>query len=130
MNYNFRLVDLPPRPFKNFDEYLQERRKWASHGKDRLYPCHSCNGSGRIIAPYEKPDPIEGYKLADTVNCYLCCGSGEVRREQALASYKEVIKDWKGRYDKNKQRRELQKKLIKKIKNLSKEELSELRFIL
>jgi len=42
--------------------------------------CLRCNGSGSIIDPLERPDPVEGYKLAGYIDCYEC-GSFGIRDE-------------------------------------------------
>ena len=38
------------------------------------FPCHHCYGRGKIVAPWEQRDPVEGYKMAERIICTTCNG--------------------------------------------------------
>lgn len=87
-------ADRPKREYRSFDAYVQAQRQRHSRGNLR-YPCLRCDASGRIIAPYERPDPVEGWKMADRITCPGCGGTKEGTRDQYKAAYQKMtIKYW------------------------------------
>lgn len=99
----FQFVYVPPRPFKNFDAYVNEwRRRFSdSASKEKEAPCRTCRGCGRV-RKFKDRDPIEGYKLAPWYDCANCQGTGtEPGGMEALKTiYKADIKDWQERHRK------------------------------
>ena len=84
----------PRRPWKNFDEYLL---KLPRYHKDTPYPCLKCNGAGWVRDPEAQPDPIEGYKMAQTLRCISCGGTGEGDRASHYAEYRQQMAAWRER---------------------------------
>ena len=79
----------PFRPYSDFADFC------IKHTCNNKLECMVCHGSGRIIAPYEKSDPIEGYKLADRIQCQICMGTGEALKFYAKEYYHIAIKEYK-----------------------------------
>jgi len=124
------LQTLPKRPYSNYMEFVQIRRE--KHGKHfgvvLKYPCLYCDGYYRIVAPWERPDPVEGYKMADRIDCPHCA-KGESNEAVYKKHYKKIIAEWKDKYQKAKAARKIQKSAFVKIKKyLSKEELKAVGF--
>jgi hypothetical protein len=61
------------RGMKSFAAFLLERPRVF---RDGHFMCLRCDGFKRVIADYERPDPVEGYKMADRVICPACGGTG------------------------------------------------------
>jgi DnaJ-class molecular chaperone len=57
---------------KSFTSFCYEQ-KYIKH--DDKFICRECNGRGQVVADYERPDPVEGYKMADRVTCPSCGGA-------------------------------------------------------
>lgn len=98
-----RFGPAPKAPYPNFSAYVQayDREPYTPDGKHR---CLGCMGSGRVVAPWERPDPVEGYKLADRVDCRTCGGTGRVpitvyRRaySKLRAKYAEDRAEWRSK---------------------------------
>lgn len=70
--------------------------------KKNPWPCQRCLGDGKHVADYERPDPIEGYKLADRQICKECMGTGSKGEDwykkefKALKEiHKQNLTEWK-----------------------------------
>lgn len=86
----------PKRPYKSFDHYMAHVRLRAV-GDWIQYPCTRCDGRGRVIAPGEHPDIIEGYKMSRRITCPLCEGTRGVDRGTRLEMYRAIMVAWAGR---------------------------------
>lgn len=116
------LTKLPKRPYANFEDYVLRGLRGT---KDNVYRCTYCRGSGRVIAPYEVPSPVEGYKMADRIKCQTCAGTGGVSRDLAMLWYRQKIREWKEWYAKAREERDLELAALKKArKHLTKAELN------
>lgn len=72
-----------PKPIPSFDEYCLKWPRVSSYVKKAIskYECPHCI-SGRIVAPWEQCDPVEGYKMADRIDCLKCEGTGSWLEEK------------------------------------------------
>lgn len=120
----FKVTELPRRPYRNFDHYLEECRKRGK--RDALYSCEHCWGRGRVVAPWERPDPVEGYKMADRIDCPTCRGRGEVDRHQAKAWYDKEIAEWREHYTEKQKQRSAELIALKKVREVLSPEEREL----
>jgi hypothetical protein len=87
----------PVRPYSSFDDFCHKKRRF-SYGKHPYY-CFHCGGSGIVIAPNERPDPVEGYKMADRVPCLVCRGTGQVDKKAWQSVYREEMARWRNGLD-------------------------------
>ena len=62
------------RSLKSFAAFVVENKDSVYHKNE--WACDHCHGSGRVVADYEQPDPVEGQRNADRVNCPDCKGTG------------------------------------------------------
>lgn len=120
----FTVEPIPNRPWKSFDWYLIARRS-KSYGQKLLFPCPSCCGSYRLVAPGSFCDPNEGYRNAERVNCPHCI-KGETTMDKLKVHYNEEIEKWKKRKMKAKELRKVQ---ISGLRKLTKAEKKALRLI-
>lgn len=68
--------------------------------------CQWCHGSGRIVHLDKRPDPVEGYKMADRITCPTCGGDGRRPVSDAREEYKKyqtLVKKQQGQYDEEKE---------------------------
>ncbi len=108
-------INPPTRPFKDM---LEAKRGQSLYNRERcgeagFYPCLECLGAGKVIAPYETADPVEGYKMADRIECPVCRGKCEGTKEAFMVWYNDRLHKWKN--DMCKFRRE-----VKRVKELQK----------
>lgn len=76
--------------FADFVAYHRVRNPYTYRKREKIelkYPCFYCYGSGRIIAPGEEPDVIEGHKLSDSIDCPKCEGTAESTEKVYLKVY-------------------------------------------
>lgn len=97
----------------HFDKRPEKPQTWAAYFAEalRMYPknpwrCTNCHGSGRVVADWEQPDPVEGHKMSERVSCKVCHGTGNIgeaehkklwrkKREQQASN----VQDWLDRRD-------------------------------
>jgi Zn finger protein HypA/HybF involved in hydrogenase expression len=107
------------RAMKSFAAFMLEFPRQIKDGK---YLCRQCDGSGRVIADYERPDPVEGYKMADRVTC-PSCGGKKFTTEKDYRDYFKIkqaeyrLEQREQRY-RDKVRRQALKKLTKEERNI------------
>lgn len=90
--YNYK-DGRPKKPYKNYQEYLAKNYAVNRNGE---FKCRPCDGRGKIIHPDEKPDVIEGYKLARRIPCQICDGTGiAISDDSYRRSYKERLAEWR-----------------------------------
>lgn len=87
----------PMRPYREFAEFCTRRTCGAGRLKPGVsfYPCLACGGRGWGYDPHDPPDPVEGNKHRETLECSACNGSGENSRKACLAAYRNVINEWR-----------------------------------
>lgn len=78
-------------------------------------PCINCGTSGRVIAPYEQPCPVEGYKMADRTDCPRCAGQGWQPLGVWRAAYKEEKTAHRAKLDAWRQRAERRQELMHRL---------------
>jgi hypothetical protein len=98
-NISVTIPTKPRRPFKNFEEFIDYRKKVSKKGIE--FPCIVCGGNGRHNCREEHYDIIEGYKLAPFVECRTCEGTGLTTRSILHKVYKLEIKAWRSRIQEN-----------------------------
>lgn len=86
----------PERPYRTLADYRAKVIGWGSRRKffDRTpnaWPCTRCRGDGRIYDPNDPPDPVEGNRHRDVIDCTACNGTGCIGRELFAATYREII---------------------------------------
>lgn len=111
------------RALKNFSAFLNECRQSVFFYGTENYKCDHCNGSGRVVSPYAFNDPVEGYKMADRVDCHKCNGTGESDEK----IWKEIYKKQRASYLEVKKEKALRDKIRKEaLKKLTPEEIKAL----
>lgn len=95
------------RALKSFAAFVAENPLYVY--KDNKWLCPHCDGHKRVIAPYERPDPVEGYKMADRIPCPDCGGSGETTEKV----WREIFKEQKELFVKQKKEKQAKEALIK-----------------
>ena len=83
----------PTRPYKN----QADARKSClfATGLKTKWPCHLCNGRGRLYDPADH-DVYEGYKMASRhVKCGNCAGAGDIGQTRWRAWYHAEMQAWK-----------------------------------
>lgn len=93
-------VSPPTPPARTLEEYRRARLYGRDKEKDDYWQCFHCTGAGRVVAPYERPCPVEGYKMADRIACPSCDGkghydpaTGRVKYRAAWDQEKKVYKE-------------------------------------
>lgn len=92
--------------------------------KDGTFRCPNCWGAGRVVAPWEQPCPVEGYKLADRIACPTCNGKKIVAKALHKPAYKSAVERYQLEKIRYNSRLELAEKLISRF---SQEEIDKLR---
>jgi hypothetical protein len=100
------------RAMKSFAAFLLERPRVF---RDGHFMCLRCDGSKRVIADYERPDPVEGHKMSDRVPCPKCGGTGYATEKEWREYFKAEQKNHRER-----------EKELKKINDLKKQALAKL----
>ena len=67
---------------------------WPVKGS-RGWVCLACRGNGRVVAPGERPDVIEGHKLSRRVDCPTCNGTGQGSEAEHRKEHRLRIARWK-----------------------------------
>ena len=75
------------RSMKSFTSFCYEQ-KYIKHGDKFI--CRECNGRGQVVADYEQPNPVEGYKMADRVTC-PSCGGAKYTTEKDYRDYFKIL---------------------------------------
>jgi len=101
------------RSLKSFAAFVAENPLYVY--KDKKWVCPQCTGSGRVIADYERPDPVEGYKFADRVPCLECKGTGEYTEKGWRAIYSKERQNQIDRDRKERDREKLVKSALAKL---------------
>lgn len=104
------------RSMRSFAAFLVEQPRIISDGK---FICRQCGGNGQVVADYEKPDPVEGYKMADRVTCPSCGGTRYTTEKDYRAFFKKEQAEFRKREKEDKERKKLR---IQALKKLTKEE--------
>ncbi len=81
----------PHRPYKCFFDFCRE------HGADagNPYPCLACRGKGQVPDPREPPDPVEGYRYANYINCPECESSGKGTQAACGEAYRASLQEYR-----------------------------------
>lgn len=95
------------RSLKSFASFVVENPMYVF--KNSKWVCPNCQGSGRVIAPWERPDPVEGYKMADRVDCNKCNGTGEYTER----GWREIYSKERQSHIENKRKARDKEKLVK-----------------
>jgi hypothetical protein len=83
--------------------------------RDGHFMCLCCDGSKRVIAVYEQPDPVEGYKMADRVTCPKCGGTGYATEKEWREYFKAEQKNHREQQKETKRINALKKQGLKKL---------------
>ena len=108
---------------KSFSAFLAiHSSKICRNGK---FICDYCDGLRQIVADWERPDPVEGYKMAQHVTCPSCHGNGLSNEKY----WRDYFKNAQTKYRQD-AKEALERAAIKKraLKKLTKEEREVLGF--
>ena len=75
------------------------------------HQCNHCQGVGRVVAPGEVSDPIEGHKLSMRIDCPDCNGKGYVPEKIYKQILSEKISEWK-------ENEPIRKEIVDKLKSI------------
>lgn len=85
----------PSQPWKNLEDCFRSYSFTIAVPVGKA-PCPNCRSRGQIVAPWEQPDPCEGYKMAERITCELCKGekfvSIKVFKDKLWAPYRKRLK--------------------------------------
>ena len=59
------------------------------------YPCLACRGQGQVPDPKEPPDPVEGYRYANYINCPECESSGKGTQAACGEAYRASLQEYR-----------------------------------
>lgn len=104
--------DHKARAYKSFTTFLYEQPRIY---RNNNFVCLTCDGAKKVIADYERPDPVEGYKMADRVPCLKCNGTGLATEKQWREYFKIHQAEFRARKTEEKRISKLKKQAIKKL---------------
>ena len=107
-------ADHRKRSMKNFGHFLMENPRIYSCNAGKFI-CRQCGGNGKVIADYEHPDPVEGYKMADRVTCPSCGGTRYTTEEDYRAFFKAEQAKYREQEKETKRINALRKQALKKL---------------
>ena len=102
------------RAMKSFAAFLVEQPRVYSSTAGKFI-CRECGGSGRVIADYERPDPVEGYKMADRVTCPSCGGTKYTTEKDYRDFFKAEQAEYRKPEKEDKRINALRKQALKKL---------------
>lgn len=84
--YFKKLWDARPGKFQTWTEWSHSTTNYSPTKNG--FRCGACCGIGRVVAPGQIPDPNEGHKLSDRIDCDQCHGTGIETETAARARYR------------------------------------------
>ncbi len=109
----------PTKEHKTLLEYVRANAGYRPNIAEMLAenkgPCPDCWGRGRVVAPYERACPIEGYKMADRIACPKCNGDGRIPKKEWVESYKKYNAAFKERVSQWQERETRRRELIESV---------------
>ena len=103
------------RAMKGFAAFITECRQHVFRYKDNEWCCNRCYGSGRVVAPWEQSDPVEGYKNAERVDCSECNGTGKWDEKRWRAWFKKERAEFVQRETVRKEKERVRKQALAKL---------------
>ena len=100
------------RSMRSFTAFCYEQKYIK---RDDKFICRECHGQGRVVADYERPDPVEGYKMADRVTCPSCGGSRYTTEKDYREFFKSVQAKFRERQQEERRRDTVRKQALKKL---------------
>lgn len=107
--------DHKKRALKSFAAFVIECNYYVFDDKKKKFKCNHCHGSGSVRDPNAYNDPVEGYKMADRVDCYHCRGTGESDEKTWKAIYKEEKTKFALKLKNKRETEALRKSALKKL---------------
>lgn len=109
--------------FKSFTSFIVECKSSVFRYKDNEWCCDICSGSGRVIAPWERSDPVEGYKYADRVPCKDCNGTGKWDEKRWREWFKKEKAEYVELQAKKKEKERIRKQALAKLSDIERKVL-------